>query len=75
MIEKLESATVGEIVAADFRAAAVFEGVGIDFCCGGRRSLPDACRSAAVDPAAVRRALSMRKIHIPIRVCRMNDPR
>ena len=49
--------TVGDIVAADFRAAAVFEQFGIDFCCGGRRSLADACRAAAADPAAVVRAL------------------
>src|SRR6266496_6383566 len=48
---------VGEIVATDFRAAAVFERFGIDFCCGGRRALDDACRTAAADPAEVVRAL------------------
>jgi regulator of cell morphogenesis and NO signaling len=57
MSERIESATVGEIVAADFRTAAVFEGFGIDFCCGGRRSLADACRTASADPAAVIREL------------------
>ncbi len=57
MIEPLEQATVGEIAATDFRAAGVFERFGIDFCCGGRRSLADACRAAAADPAAVRHAL------------------
>jgi regulator of cell morphogenesis and NO signaling len=51
------NATVGEIVAKDFRAASVFEQFRIDFCCGGRRSLEDACRSVHVDPAAVTRAL------------------
>jgi regulator of cell morphogenesis and NO signaling len=50
--------TVGEMVAADFRAAAVFEQFGIDFCCGGRRDFDDACRSAAADPADVARALA-----------------
>jgi regulator of cell morphogenesis and NO signaling len=49
--------TVGEIVAADFRTAAIFERFGIDFCCGGRRDLEDACRSAAADPSAVVRAI------------------
>jgi len=45
--------TVGEIVAGDFRAAAVFHEFGIDFCCGGRRSLADACGERQVDTGAV----------------------
>lgn len=57
MSERLTSATVGDIVASDFRTAAVFEQFGIDFCCGGRRSLSDACRSASANPESVLRAL------------------
>lgn len=57
MIERSISTTVGDIVAGDFRTAGVFERFGIDFCCGGRRSLADACRTATVDPAALLRAL------------------
>ena len=49
--------TVGEIVAADFRSAGVFARFGIDFCCGGRRSLEDACRAVHADPSAVIGAL------------------
>jgi len=49
--------TVGEMVATDFRTAAVFEEFGIDLCCGGGRSLTDACRTAAADPDVVVRAL------------------
>jgi regulator of cell morphogenesis and NO signaling len=44
---------VGAIVAEDFRAAAVFDRFGIDFCCGGRRTLGEACREKAVNPAEV----------------------
>lgn len=53
MTERLDTATVGEIVATNFRAAGVFERFGIDFCCGGRRSIADACRQAGVDPGVV----------------------
>jgi regulator of cell morphogenesis and NO signaling len=57
MNEALSRATIGDIVATDFRAAGVFEQFGIDFCCGGRRSFAEACRDAAADPDLVRRAL------------------
>ena len=57
MSELLEQTTVGDIVAGDFRTAAVFEQFGIDFCCGGRHAFADACRRAAADPDTVKRAL------------------
>jgi regulator of cell morphogenesis and NO signaling len=45
--------TVGELVAADFRAAAVLNRFGIDFCCGGKRTLADACGAHKLDAARV----------------------
>jgi len=57
MNSRVTTTTIGDIVAADFRAAAVFEQFGIDFCCGGSSPFHQACRSAAVDPADVERAL------------------
>ncbi|HMF99317.1 MAG TPA: iron-sulfur cluster repair di-iron protein [Vicinamibacterales bacterium] len=57
MSEAFERTTIGDIVALDFRAAAVFEQFGIDFCCGGRRSVAEACRSAAVNPQDVEAAI------------------
>ena len=45
--------TVGELVAADFRAAEVLSRFGIDFCCGGKRTLADACVARQLDPARV----------------------
>lgn len=57
MSELLENARVGDVVAADFRSAAVFQSFGIDFCCGGRRSVADACRAAGVDQARILVAL------------------
>jgi len=58
MRETLASKTIGDIVASDFRAAGVFERHGIDFCCGGRRSLGAACQLADADPDTVIRELS-----------------
>jgi regulator of cell morphogenesis and NO signaling len=45
--------TIGEIVAEDYRAAAVFERHGIDFCCGGKGALSVVCRERGIDPAAL----------------------
>lgn len=57
MSETLANTTIGDIVASDFRAAGVFERYGIDFCCGGRQSLGEACRAADANPEAVIRDL------------------
>jgi regulator of cell morphogenesis and NO signaling len=45
--------TLAEVVTAEPGAARVLEAHGLDYCCGGRRRLDDACRSAGVDPAEV----------------------
>jgi len=63
MSDRFNGATVGEIVAADYRAAAVFERFDIDFCCGGGRLLVDACRQTAVSPDVVEQALQSLSPH------------
>jgi regulator of cell morphogenesis and NO signaling len=45
--------TIGEFVAEDYRTARVFERYGIDFCCGGRISLSDACRERDIAFATI----------------------
>jgi len=45
--------TIGELVAADYRTAKVFEKYGIDFCCGGKVSLSAICREKSINPAAI----------------------
>ena len=49
--------TVGEIVAHDYRAAAVFESFGIDFCCKGGMTLEAACRAKKVNSTEVKTKL------------------
>jgi regulator of cell morphogenesis and NO signaling len=56
-MENLRNKTVGEIVKDDFRAADIFTGYGIDFCCGGKISVADACAEAKADELAVVGAL------------------
>jgi regulator of cell morphogenesis and NO signaling len=45
--------TIGEIVANDFRAASLFKDAGIDFCCGGNKSLADACKEKGADESSL----------------------
>ena len=49
--------TVREIVAGDFRAAGVFHQFGIDFCCGGGRTLEAACQARNLNTEVVIREL------------------
>jgi regulator of cell morphogenesis and NO signaling len=42
--------TLGELVTEHPRLATVFDGLGLDYCCGGGRSLSDACDAAGLDP-------------------------
>jgi len=41
--------TIGEFVTEDYRTAAVFEKHGIDFCCGGKVVLSEACREKGIE--------------------------
>jgi regulator of cell morphogenesis and NO signaling len=45
--------TVGEIVRAFPARSRVFENLGIDYCCGGKKPLREVCRSCGLDPATV----------------------
>lgn len=48
-MENLIEKTIGEIVAEDYRTAAVFESYGIDFCCNGNRSINVACEAKNIN--------------------------
>jgi len=54
---KASDKTIGEIVAADFRTAGVFENHKIDFCCGGNVGLAETCRAKGLDLAGISKEL------------------
>ena len=47
--QQLKTLTVGEIVTNDIRTSAAFKKAGIDFCCGGKQSLTEACKEKGID--------------------------
>lgn len=53
----LRQRRVGDVVAEDFRRGGVFKRFGIDFCCGGGRTVEEACERRGVDVDDVERAL------------------
>ncbi len=61
-IDKLNELTVGEIVADDFRTATIFKNNGIDFCCGGKQSIADACLEKGIDPSVLEKQIQELKI-------------
>lgn len=46
---ELKTITVGDIVAQDFRAAKIFKEAGIDFCCGGKKTVEETCLEKGID--------------------------
>ena len=49
--------TLAEVVTSDPAATRVFEAYALDYCCGGRRRIDEACATAGVDLDAVLEAL------------------
>ena len=47
--DALKNKKIGEIVADDYRAAKIFKDAGIDFCCGGNKSVEVACNEKNID--------------------------
>jgi len=57
MSERTIDRTLADVVTEEPGAARVLEGFGLDYCCGGRRTLADACGREGVDPNRVLDAL------------------
>jgi regulator of cell morphogenesis and NO signaling len=50
---QLETTTLAEIVSRDFRAGAILDRHGLDYCCGGTRTLAEGCHQRGIDVEAV----------------------
>lgn len=49
--------TLGEIATKDLRKAAVFKKYGLDFCCGGKKTVKEACAEKGLDVTQVEKEL------------------
>lgn len=50
--------TIGEMVAKDYRKAQIFKKLGIDFCCGGKKTLDEVCNTKGIDVEKVKAELA-----------------
>jgi len=49
--------TIGDLVTKDFRKAEVFKKFGLDFCCGGKKTLTKACKEKGLDVVQIEKEL------------------
>jgi regulator of cell morphogenesis and NO signaling len=65
-MQTIETKTVAEIAAGSLAAVKVFEKLGIDYCCGGKRPLDEVCRSKGLATEEVERQLSAAMAGSPV---------
>lgn len=57
-MKDLAQQTVGQIVADDYRASQIFRAKGMDFCCGGKKTLSSVCKAKNIELDEVLKELS-----------------
>lgn len=57
-MKSLAQKKIGEIVADDYRTAGVFRSLGLDFCCGGGKTVAEACEKKGINLTDVQEKLS-----------------
>ena len=55
----MENKTVAQVVASDMRTAIIFKKYGIDFCCGGGKSISEACNDIEVNEETILNEIEM----------------
>lgn len=51
--------TLGQIAAKDLRKAEIFKKYGLDFCCGGKKTVKEACQEKGLDVTKIEQELQM----------------
>ncbi|MBK6936506.1 MAG: iron-sulfur cluster repair di-iron protein [Chitinophagaceae bacterium] len=51
--------TLGQIVAKDFHKAQIFKKYGLDFCCGGKKTVKEACADKGLDVTKIEQELQL----------------
>jgi len=69
----IHASTIKDIVTNDYRTAAVFEKYSLDFCCGGGKTIEQACKEKSVNPAVVFEELKNSLSNSPSNESRFNE--
>jgi regulator of cell morphogenesis and NO signaling len=65
--------TIGEIAAKDLKKAEIFKKYGLDFCCGGKKTVKEACAEKGLDVAAIEDELQKTIVQTKARELPYND--
>ncbi|HET6528256.1 MAG TPA: iron-sulfur cluster repair di-iron protein [Balneolaceae bacterium] len=57
-MNSLENQSIGQIVAEDYRTAQIFHNHKLDFCCGGTKTVAEACEQNEINPQEVLKELT-----------------
>lgn len=72
-IENEGEETLGEIAAKDLRKAQIFKKYGLDFCCGGRKTVKQACADKGLDVTKIEQELQQADKNFSTRPLPYND--
>jgi regulator of cell morphogenesis and NO signaling len=67
------SETLGEIAAKDLKKAQIFKKYGLDFCCGGKKTVKEACQEKGLDPDQIQKELEQTNSEYQARPIPYND--
>jgi regulator of cell morphogenesis and NO signaling len=72
-ISGIHDETLGEIAAKDLRKAAIFEKYGLDFCCGGKKTVKEACADKGLDVTKIEHELQLTDKNVNTRPIPYNE--